>query len=158
VYKTLFRYYQKKKELAMINETVLRRILYVSIALIIIVTIILAFIVIPSVKMDTSPQATPEKAVPAIWVVVIIHLLTVAALIWTIHVNQRAGHINKGLLVASGVALILLALIISDGATAYLGHPGPGLHRAGISMFICVGSNIITSGLVFFTAWYSRRL
>ena len=142
----------------MINETVLRRILYVGTGLIIAVALILAFIVIPSVRMDTSPQATPEKAVPAIWVVVIIHLLIVAALIWTILVIQRVGRINKGLLIASGVVLILLGLIISDGASAYLGHPGPGMHRVGISMFICVGCNFITSVLAFFTAWYSRRL
>jgi hypothetical protein len=142
----------------MINETILRRILYLGTGLIIVVVLILAFMVIPSVRMDTSPQATPERAVPAIWIVVIIHLLIVAALIWTILVIQRGGRINKGLLVTVGVVLILLSLMVLDGASAYSGHPDPGMHRVAVSMFVCVGCNFLTSVLAFFTAWNSRRL
>jgi len=139
----------------MINETILRRILYLGTGLIIVVVLILAFMVIPSVRMDTSPQATPERAVPAIWIVVIIHLLIVAALIWTILVIQRGGRINKGLLVTVGVVLILLSLMVLDGASAYSGHPDPGMHRVAV---VCVGCNFLTSVLAFFTAWNSRRL
>lgn len=142
----------------MINETVLRRILYVGTGLVIVVTLILAFMVIPSVRMDSSPQATPERAVHGIWVVIIIHLLIVAALVWTILVNQRGGRIKKGLLVALGVVLLLLSLMVLDGASAYLDHPDPIMHRVSISMFICIGCNVIASVLAFFTAWNSRRL
>ena len=142
----------------MINETVLRRILYVGTGLVFVVTLILAFMVIPSVRMDSSPQATPERAVHGICVVIIIHLLIVAAIVWTILVNKRGGRIKKGLLVALGVVLLLLSLMVLDGATAYLGHPDPIMHRVSISMFICIGCNVIASVLAFFTAWNSRRL
>ena len=142
----------------MINETILRRILYVGTGLVIVVNLILAFMVIPSVRMDTSPQATPENAVHGIWVVIIIHLLIVAALVWTILVNQRGGRIKKGLLIALGVVLLLLSLMVLDGASAYLDHPDPIMHRVPISMFICTGCNFIASVLAFKTAWYSRRL
>lgn len=142
----------------MINETVLRRILYVGTGLIIVVALILAFMVIPSIRMDTSPQATPERAVHGIWVVIIIHLLIVALLIWTILVNQRGGRISKGLLVTAGVVLILLGLMVLDGASAYLGHPGPGMHRVAISMFVCVGCDFMSGVLAFFSAWNSRLL
>ena len=140
----------------MANETVLHRILYVGTGLVIVVILILAFIVIPSVRADTSPQASPEDAVPGIFVVIIIHMLIVAALVWTI--LQRGGRIKVGPLVALGVVLLLLSLMVLDGASAYLSHPDPIMHKVPISMFICTGCNFIASVLAFLAAWYSRRL
>ena len=142
----------------MSNETILRRILYVGAGLVIVVTLILAFMVIPSVIIDTSPQAAPEIAVPGILFVIIIHLLIVAALVRTILVNQRGGRIKKGLLIGLGVVLLLLSLMVLDGASAYLDHTDPIMHRVAISMFICTGCNFIASVLALLTALYSRRL
>jgi hypothetical protein len=142
----------------MINETVLRRILFVGTGLVFVVSLILAFIVIPSVSMDTSPQATTERAVHGIWVVIIVHMLIVITFAGTIFVNQRGFRINKGLLVVVGVVLLLLSLIVLDGASSYINHPDPGMHRIAILMFICVGCNVLASVLSFFTAWHSRQL
>lgn len=122
------------------------------------VCLILAFIVIPPVSRDTWSKAAPEQAAFGIGVVVFIHLLIVTALISSIISTLRGGLISKGLLIASGVALVLLGLLISDGAGAFLGHPGPEMHRAAVLMFYCVGFDIIAGLLAFFTAWYSRRL
>jgi hypothetical protein len=138
----------------MVSESVWRRILYFGTGLVLAVSIILACIVIPSVKMDTSIYAAPERAVPAIWVVVIIHLLIVAALIWTIIVNKRGLQINKELLVASGVAPIILSLVMMDAAFAYIDNPDT--HIAAILIFICIGFDIIAAVLSF-TARYSYR-
>ena len=142
----------------MSNETILRRILYVGAGLVIVVTLILAFMVIPSVIIDTSPQAAPEIAVPGILFVIFIHLLIVAALVRTILVNQRGGRIKKGLLIGLGIVLLLLSLMVLDGASAYLDHTDPIMHRVAISMFICTGCDFIASMLAFITAFYSRRL
>lgn len=142
----------------MSNVTFLRRILYIGAGLVILVILILAFIVIPSVINDTSPQAAPEAAVPGIIFVIIIHLLIVAAFVRIILVNRRGGHIEKGLLIGIGVVLILFSLMILDGATAYLGHPDPVMHRASLSMFVCTGFNFITSVLVLLTAFFIKRL
>ena len=142
----------------MVNETVLHRILYVGTGLVIVVTLILAFIVIPSVRMDTSPQADPERAVPGILFVIIIHLIIVVALVRTILVNQRGGRIGKGLLIGMGVLLLFLSLMVLDGASAYLSHPDPIMHKVPVSMFICTGCNFIASLLTFLVAWYSKRL
>jgi len=142
----------------MYHETILRRIMYVGTGLVIMVTLILAFIVIPSVLIDTSPQAAPESAVPGILFVIIIHLLIVAAFVRTILVNRRGGRFGKGPLIALGVLLLLLSLIVLDGASAYLDHTDPIMHRVAISMFICTGCNFIASVLAFLTSWYSRRL
>ena len=138
----------------MINEIVWRRMLYMSIALLITIAIILAILVIPQVISDTSPSATPEYAVPAIVVNIIIQLLIVVALIWTIKVNNRGGKINKELLVGAGVTPIVLGLMMLDGGFAYIDHPDT--HGAGISMFICVGCDFV-AGLLALIARYFRR-
>jgi len=142
----------------MSNVTILRRIMYVGAGLVIVVILILAFIVIPSVIKDTSPQAAPKTAVPGIIFVIIIHLLIVAAFVRTIYVNRRGGHIEKGLLIGIGVVLILFSLMILDGASAYLDHPDPIMHRVSVSMYVCTGLNLIASMLVLLTALFSRRL
>jgi membrane protease YdiL (CAAX protease family) len=141
----------------MIKKTGLLRILYTGTGLVIVVTLILAFIVIPSVLRDTSPQADPERAVPGILVVIIIHLVIVAALIRTILFNQQSGRIEKGLLIGLGVLLLLLSLMVLDGASAYSEHTDPIMKRVAISMFICTGFNFIAGMLTFLTALYSKR-
>lgn len=138
----------------MVNDNAFRRILYIVAGLVSLVVIILAIIVIPSVMMDRSPHATPERAVPAITVVIIIHLLIVASLIWTIIVKKRGGQINKELLVAAGVIPIILSLVILDGAFAYIGNPDT--HVAGISMFICVICDFI-GGVLILISRYSKQ-
>jgi hypothetical protein len=142
----------------MSNETVLRRILYVGAGLVIIVILILSFLVIPSVIKDTSPQASPGVAVPGILFVIFIHLLIVAGLVRTILVIKRAGRTGKGPLIGIGVVLILFGFFILDGATAYLDHPDPIMHRVSVSMFVCTGFNFIASILAILTALFSRRL
>ena len=125
------------------NDTILRRILYVGTGLVIVVTLILAFLVIPSVIIDTSPQAQPEIAVPGILFVIIIHLVIVAALVRTTLVKQRGGRINKGLLIGTVVLLVLLSLMVLDDASAYLDHTDPIMYRVAISMFICPGATLL---------------
>jgi len=140
------------------NAAILRRILYADIGLVIIVILILAFIVIPSVKIDTSTQADPGRAVPGILFVILIHMVIVAALIRTIIVNQRGGSIEKGLLIGLGVLLLLLSLMVSDGASAYSDHTDPVMKRASILMFICTGCNMLAGILSFLAAWHSKQL
>jgi hypothetical protein len=120
----------------MIHDTVLRRILFLGTGLIIAVVLIMALVVIPSVRMDTSPHATPERALPAFGVVVIIHLLIIAALVSTIKVNKQRGQINKVLLVVAGVVPIIFSLVILDAACAYIDNPDT--HSAAIFLFVCI--------------------
>ena len=75
-------------------------------------------------------------------------------MIWTIKVNKRRGEIKKELLVIAGSVLILLGLLILDGAFAYIDNPN--MFVAGISMFICVGCDFI-AGLLILIARYFRR-
>jgi len=129
----------------MINKTILRRFLYVGTSLVILVALILSFFVIPQVRMDTSPYATPEIAILALWILVVIQMLIVAALIYTIKFSYRKGHFKNGFLLIAGVVLILLSLMLIDGAFAYLGNPD--LQSTATSMFICVGFNFLAGVL-----------
>lgn len=142
----------------MINKTVIHRFLYTGTGLVIFVSLILAFLVIPSVIADTSPKADPGRAVPGILVVILIHLSIVAGLVRTIKFYNRDGRIDKGLLIGLGVILVFLGLMVLDGASAYSDHADPLMRIAAFSMFICTGCNFIASVLSFLTAWYSRRL
>jgi peptidoglycan/LPS O-acetylase OafA/YrhL len=130
--------------------------LYMGIGLITAVAAILAIVVIPYVISDKSPSATPENAVPAISVIVIVHLLIVVALIWIIKVNKRSGEVkNKELLVIAGVALIVLSLLMLDGAFAYIDNPN--MIVTGISMFICVGCDFIAGLLTLIARYFWKR-
>jgi Na+/proline symporter len=137
----------------MISKTSWNRIIYVATGLVIIVVIIIAFYIIPQFKADISPTATPEKAVPAFWVIVLIQLLIFAALIYSIMFSHKEGHFENGLLVTAGVILILLGLILIDAASASLSMPE--LHSTPIFLFICIGFDFI-SGILSFVARYFR--
>ena len=137
----------------MISETAWRRILYVATGLIIIVILILVFFVIPHIRLDTSPHATPETAISGTFIVAGIHLFIIVLLIYSVMFSFREGHFENGFLITAGVLVILLSLMIIDGAIAYLDHPD--LYSTSISMFICVGFDFI-AGVLSFTARYFR--
>ena len=137
----------------MISETVWRRIVYVAIGLVIMVILILVLFVIPHIRLDTSPHATPKSAIQGTLIVAGIHLFILAQLIYSVMFSFREGHFENGFLITAGILLILLSLMIIDGAIAYLGHPD--LHSTSISMFICVGFDFI-AGVLAFTVRYFR--
>lgn len=139
----------------MIKEKKWRQMLYFAVGLITTVALLLATVVIPFVVLDTTPGATPERAVPAISIIAIVQLLIVAALLWTIKVDKRARQINKELLVASGIIPIVIGLIIVDGAIAYMDHPG--MLVASISMFTCVAFDIIGGALAIIARYFREK-
>lgn len=129
--------------------------LYFATGLIAAVALLLVAVVIPYVFLDTYPGATPDRAVPAISITAIVHLLIAAALLWTLRVDKRGRRINKELLVASGIIPIVLGLIIIDGAFAYLEHPG--MLVASISMFVCVGFDVIGGSLALIVRYFREK-
>jgi hypothetical protein len=132
----------------MINITSWRRILFVCIGLVILAVLIIIIFVIPHINPVTQPKATR-----AFWTVVLIHLLPIAALIYTIIFSHRDGHFENGFLVTAGVILILLELPLADAASASLGHSD--LPSTSIFLFICVGFDLI-AGILSFVARYIR--
>jgi hypothetical protein len=136
----------------MINLNAWRRILFVGIGLLILVTLILVLFVIPNIRVNVSPDAK-HIAIIGTLVVAGIHLIFVATFIYSVMFSFKKGHYKNGFLVATGIMLILLSLMILDGAFAYISEPS--MHSSGISLFICVGLDFI-AGLLSFVARYFR--
>ena len=139
------------------HETVLHRMLYAAPGLIIVAALALAFMVIPAVRMDIYPGAMPEMAIPALWKIALIHLLFAAGLI-SIMLNLRVMSRVLGniLLVFIGVLMLILSLVMSDGASAYLEH-GPDMQPVAIIMFICIGCDFIAAVMAFTAAFLQPK-
>lgn len=131
----------------MISLINFRRMLYLGIGLLTAVAAILAILLIPSFKI-------PEQAIVPILVNVIVHLLIVVGLLWIIKINKRSGKTKTELLAGSGFLLILLSLLILDGAVAYINDPN--MIVAGVLFFICVGCDFV-AGLLALFARFLRK-
>jgi hypothetical protein len=83
----------------MISKTAWHRILFVATGLVIMVILILVLFVIPHIRLDTSPHATPEMAINGTLVVAAIHLISIAAFIYSIMFSFKEGHFENGFLI-----------------------------------------------------------
>ena len=139
------------------HETVLHRMLYAGPGLIVAAALALAFMVIPAVRIDTYPGATPEMAIPVFWKIAVIHLLFAAALISIIRNLQGMSRaLGITLLVFIGVLLLIMGLVMSDGASAYL-HHGPDMQPVAIIMFICIGCDFMAAVMAFTAAFLQPK-
>ena len=135
----------------MISEIVWHRMLYVATGLVTAVAAILGIVLLPHYIMDKSLVS----AIPFISIIVMVHLLIIVTLIWIIRANKRKGQLKKDLLIATGVILILLSFFIIDGAIEYT---EPGTYGIGISMFICVGGDLVAGSLALIAQYFYRPL
>lgn len=129
------------------NENIRLRIPYFGAGLVILTTLILTFIIIPGIVVNKTPGVAHEGAVIAIAVVIILHLLIVYAFREVIIVNKRGVRLKKIVFIITGIGLLLLGLVISDGAFAFSGHTN--MQFVAISMFICVASDVVAGVLAF---------
>ena len=138
----------------MTQESTRQRMIYLSAFLVILVILILEFFAIPHIKADTTPGATPGRAVPALQAIIIIHLLIVWVFPWT-HVQwENNKPANRALLTVSGMALILISFLLLDGAIAYLVHPA--LYTTAAAMFTCIAFDL-TSGILTLVTRFSNQ-
>jgi len=111
--------------------------------------------VIPAVKADAFPLATPDTAVPAFWGIVIADVLVGAALLSTALMTRRRRRVRPVLIVAAGFVGLLLGLGMLDAALAFTGH-GPAMRGPMIALFVCVGAEL-TVGATVVAAMILRR-
>lgn len=117
--------------------------------------LILAIWVVPLVRVDSSPDAAPGRAVPALWA-----NLLVTALMAGIALASFSGHMNPTRLrrvvaAIAGAVAIVLGLILIDAAVAFAGH-GPGMHGAVVGLWVSVGCSLI-GGVTILRAALVRR-
>jgi phosphoglycerol transferase MdoB-like AlkP superfamily enzyme len=125
-----------------LSLTVCRRSLLTIAVLLIVVALMVAVTVIPQVKAEFLRGDTPQNAVIAFWVNIILTVL-VAIVIWLVAKRTRGRNFIQ--LFALGlVAFIILILgwALGDAGEAYSGH-GPAMHTASIILFIGCGINLL---------------
>ena len=128
-----------------------RRILLVCSVVFVIVAIVLISGVIPSVKADNFPGATPEKAVSAFWVNVGLNLLLAVTILFIAVKSKERQWISKSGLIITGIIILLLGLALLDAASAYLKH-GPSMQSASILLFICSASDLLAGIMLIITS------
>lgn len=131
----------------MIKENILRRVLYTGAGLVILVAVLLTFIVIPCVFLDNSAEEKPVAPVIGILLVVILHLLFLLIFRDAIIVNKRNDRLKNLVFIVAGIGLLLLGLVVMDGAFAFIGNIH--MYLASISMFICVGCDFFAAVIAF---------
>ena len=129
------------------SETIRNRIPYIGAGIVILTTLILAFIIIPAFFIDKEPGLQREAATKMIIVTIILHLLICYAFREMIIVNKRGGRLKNIVFIITGIGLIILGLFLSDGAFATLGHAN--MKFVAISWLICVANDVIAGILVF---------
>ncbi len=131
------------------SETVRNRIAYIGAGLVILTTLILAFIVIPGLATDKTPGMQRGAAIKMIIVTIILHLLILYAFREMIIVNKRGGRLKNIVFIVTGIGLIVLGLFLSDGAFATLGHAN--MQFVAISWIFGVASDGVAGILALFS-------
>lgn len=136
----------------MVSESVWRRMLLAGTGLVIGVAAILALGVIPPVRTDTYPGATPDRVIPVLWVIIVANALVAAGLLRTTLVTRRGGSASKVLLGAAGlVALAMGFVLYLVAADIYRGPHWTFIPGATWLLFACTGGDL-AAGVLAFTA------
>ncbi len=119
------------------------------------IALVVAFLVIPPVKADTSPLARPEVASTAFWVSAALFLLVATALFALAQRITRGGF--TGGLIAIAVLTLLLSLALWDAANAFQSH-NAALQTADALLFICAFAGGLGSIVLMTVVFFLRRL
>ena len=127
------------------NKAEVQRRILITVAGIVLLSVALMIIIIPSVLQDTSPNATPKNAAIAVFVGMILHLVILYGYFTAIRANKRGRPADKGLNIGLGILLLFFGLVIMDGAFAFLDH----ILFVSILMFISVFCDFVAALITF---------
>ena len=105
--------------------------------------VLLAALVIPGAQADRFPGATPERAVPVLWLLVGANF-AFAFLLFALSRTAATLANWRWRVVACLAALpiLLMGLAMTDGAVAYWGHGAP-MRPAAVALFGSAASNVV---------------
>ena len=126
-----------------------RRVLLISSLIFVVVAVILAIGVIPPVRADTYPGVDHDKVTKVFLVIIGLHLLIAFAVF---SIAKRALGAYRSALFAIGLFVIIIGLILADGASAYQDH-GPTMQAASILLFICTAIDCLAGMTVIITGF-----
>ena len=137
------------------RETLLPRILYLGAALVLAVMVLLPVIMILFLIFDKTGTTTPGPAITGIIVVSVLHFLIFYAFREAIIVNKRAGHLNIAVYIVSIIGLLLLGLVISDGAFEFLNYYK--YYLVASLFFLCILFDLIAAGIFFIAVFLQAK-
>jgi hypothetical protein len=129
-----------------------RRMLLVCALFCFAVAAVLALGVIQPVRDEVLRGATPERAVQAFWVNIILNLFTSATLVVIAFWSKGRSWLSTSVLVVVGLVALLLGLALIDAGTAYRSH-GPTMQTASVILFFCAAADILAGILVVTTVF-----
>jgi len=137
-------------ELPAVSLEFCRRSLLTGAAVLVVVALVVAAGVIPSVKADRSPQAAPDRAARLFWGIVVLDVVLAACVAF---IAVRTGHGRRTWPVAVGSLAFLGFIVACFLATtaAFLTHDPPMWTAAILGVF-CSAAEFIVAGLLSVTA------
>lgn len=108
--------------------------------------------VIQPVEGEVLRGATPERAVQAFWVNIILNLLTSVTLVGIAFWSKGRSWLSTSVLVVVGLVALLLGLALFDAGAAYRSH-GPAMQTASAILFFCAAADVLAGILVVTTVF-----
>ncbi|PKQ19176.1 MAG: hypothetical protein CVT66_11430 [Actinobacteria bacterium HGW-Actinobacteria-6] len=110
------------------------------------VALVVAVGVIPLVRAGSVANMTPDRAVPAFWVTVGIHLLAAAVLFLVVTLSENRSWISTSALFVTGVAILLVGFALGDAAKAPL-ETGAPMQAVTAMLLGCVAADVLAGAL-----------
>ena len=99
--------------------------------------------VIPRLLQESSTGSIPQEAAIATAAAMGIRMLFLVAFLIGSRLSKRKRHINREINLAAGIVLLLLGLVLMDGAFAYT----DSLLFVSIGMFVCIFCDLAVVGI-----------
>ena len=127
------------------NQIEIQRRILITVAGLVLLSVILMIITIPGVLQDTSAGAEPKGAVIGIAVLILLQLTVLLGFLKSIRKNKRGRPAGKGLNIVLGILLVLFGLFYMDGAFAFFDQ----ILFVSILMFIIAFCDIVAALITF---------
>ena len=127
------------------NQIEIQRKILITVAGLVLMSIVLMIITIPSILKDTSAGARPESAATGTVIMMILHMVVLFGFWKSIRANKRVRSADKGLNIGLGILLILFGLVIMDGAFAFFDH----IFYVSVLLFIIVSCDFVAAIITF---------
>ena len=127
------------------NQIEIQRRILITVAGLVLLSVILMIITIPGVLHDTSAGAEPKGAAIGIAVLIMLQLIVLLGFLKSIRKNKRGRPAGKGLNIVLGILLVLFGLFYIDGAFAFFDH----ILFVSILMFISAFCDIVAALITF---------